>query len=1034
MSHSWRPAMALMVLLALAGPPAAAQQPGTLSVRVTDTANQRPIEAARVFLVGTNVAGQTTPEGRITLRAINPGQYTVRILRVGYTEQSKPITITAGGSASLDVALTAAAVNLAAVVTTATGEQRRVEIGNATANIDAAKVVESAPLGNLNDLLNSRAAGVTVTSGTQTGTGARIRIRGMNSVSLNNEPIWIIDGIRMTSNNASFSTATGSGGGTGGNAPSRVGDLNPEEIENIEVVKGPSAATLYGTDAANGVILVTTKKGRAGAARWTVYGEGGTVYDRNFYPAAYSLWGKRPGETVSSRTFCNLQRVGLGQCTADSTSSLNIFDEKDLTPVSTGNRRQAGVQVSGGTEAVRYFLSAEDENEIGLLELPQFERQRMDSTGIPIRPWTERPNTMLRRSLRSNVNAQLNPKLDVAMSTNFINIAQRYSLESNATAGLGSHLFGGPGTRDNGNVSGLGTPLNGYRAWTPGYMWAEKTEQAVNRFIWSGQANYRPTSWLATRAAVGNDWTGRNDENLLFRGEGPPLTATTRFGSRGINRVLLNNFTVDLGATATYEKFGFQHKTTVGAQYIGFRSSSATTGSQQLAPGSQNVSSGTQLSVGEGTTETKTFGSFIEQSLAWRDRLFLTAAVRSDQNSAFGTNFQSIVYPKASLSYLISQEDWWKAPSFINTFRLRYAYGQSGVQPGPNDALFFYNADITSIANTEQPTVVQGALGNANLRPERSAEHEMGFETQMFSQRVSLDFTYYNKITTDALISAVLPPSFGSVASQLRNLGSVKNAGVEVSLNAQLVQREQFGWDANIAFSSNDNKVVSLGDTPPQLGLPTRTVAGYPIGGYWERPILGWDDKNGDGLLTYFADAARNEVFVGDSVIFRGYSTPRYMTTLVNGFDLFKKQLRVQSMWDWRSGGLWYNNTERIRCTRPNCSGRLNLNAEFVDQATNIAANEHPARTLDGFLQSGAFVRLREVSAQWTFSNSLAKRLVRGRSLSLVVSARNLKLWTNYRGTDPESGFNTTNGTDAPSEFQTVGPPSYFITRINIGF
>ncbi|WP_396203418.1 carboxypeptidase regulatory-like domain-containing protein, partial [Gemmatimonas sp.] len=208
MSHSWRPAMALMVLLALAGPPAAAQQPGTLSVRVTDTANQRPIEAARVFLVGTNVAGQTTPEGRITLRAINPGQYTVRILRVGYTEQSKPITITAGGSASLDVALTAAAVNLAAVVTTATGEQRRVEIGNATANIDAAKVVESAPLGNLNDLLNSRAAGVTVTSGTQTGTGARIRIRGMNSVSLNNEPIWIIDGIRMTSNNASFSTAT----------------------------------------------------------------------------------------------------------------------------------------------------------------------------------------------------------------------------------------------------------------------------------------------------------------------------------------------------------------------------------------------------------------------------------------------------------------------------------------------------------------------------------------------------------------------------------------------------------------------------------------------------------------------------------------------------------------------------------------------------------------------------------------------------------------------------------------------------------
>jgi TonB-linked SusC/RagA family outer membrane protein len=1026
--------LAFAGLLALAAPAVRAQQPGTLTVTVTDAANQRPIEAARVFLVGTTIAGQTTPEGRLVLRPVNPGSYTVRILRVGYTEQSRPITIAAGQGATLSVALTAAAVNLAAVVTTATGEQRRVEIGNATANIDAAKVAEASPLGNLNDLLNSRAPGVTVTSGTQTGTGARIRIRGMNSISLNNEPIWIIDGIRMTSNNANFSTATGSGGGTGGNAPSRVGDINPEEIESIEIVKGPSAATLYGTDAANGVILVTTKKGRAGAARWSIYTEGGTLYDRNFYPDAYSLWGKRPNETVSSRAFCNLQRVGTGECRADSTSSLNIFDEPDLTPIKSSPRRQIGVQVSGGTEAVRYFVSAEDELEVGVLSLPEFERERFDSTGLRIYPWTSRPNQMGRRSLRSNVNATISPKFDLGMSTNFINVAQRYSLESNATAGLGSHVFGGPGTRNNGAVTGLGTPLNGYRAWTPGYMWQERTAQEVNRFLWSGQANYRPTSWLAARAAVGNDWTSRNDENLLQRGEGPPLTAITRFGSRGLNRVYINNLTVDAGATATYNFLGFQNKTTVGAQYIGFNSSSATTGSNQLAPGSQNVASGTQLTVDEATTRQKTFGAFIEQSLAWRDRLFLTAAVRSDQNSAFGTNFQSIVYPKASMSYLISEEDWWKAPSWVNTMRLRYAYGQSGVQPGPNDALRFYTAGITSVQNLDQPTITQAALGNANLRPERSAEHEMGFETQMLNQRLSLDFTYYSKITTDALYSAILPPSFGSVTSQLRNLASVKNAGIEVALNAQLVQRDAFGWDVNISSSANDNAVVSLGGTPPQIGTTTRIQTGYPVGGLWARPITGWQDKNGDGLLTYFTDAARNEVFVGDSAIFRGYSTPRYMTTLINGFDFFAKKLRVQTMWDWRSGGLWYNNTERIRCTRPNCSGRLNLNADFIDQATNIAANEHAARTLDGFFQSGAFVRLREASLQYTFSSDMAKRLVRGRSLSFVATARNLRLWTNYRGTDPESGFNTTSGTEAPSEFQTVGPPSYFIMRFNIGF
>ena len=1037
MQHPWRALLVLAGTIAIAVPQARAQSgPGTLSVRVTDAANQRPVEAARVFLVGTNFAGATSVDGRVTLRGVPAAEYTVRVLRVGYTEQTKRVPIAAGQTVNLEFAMATAAINLAAVVTTATGEQRRVEIGNATANIDVSKVLEAAPVSNLSDLLNSRAPGVTVTSGSQTGTGSRIRIRGMNSVSLSNEPIWIIDGIRMTSDNASFSTATGNGasGNTGGNNASRVGDLNPEEIENIEIVKGPSAATLYGTDAANGVILVTTKKGRAGAARWSVYGESGSLFDKNYYPAAFSLFAKR-GTGVSSRTNgCSLQSVATGVCTADSTVSLNIFDEKDLTPVGRGLRRQLGVQVSGGTEAVRYFFSVEDEKETGVLSLPQFERDRFAASNLPLRPWTTRPNEMARKSMRMNLNSAISPKLDLAVSTNFINVAQRYSLESNATAGLGSHLFGGPGTRDNGTVSGLGTPLNGYRAWTPGYMWQEKTSQDVNRFIWSAGANWRPFSWLANRATVGNDWTARNDENLLLRGEGPPVTATTRLGSRGINRVNINNVTVDLGSTATYNLYNFNLKTTVGAQYIGQRLAGASTGSTQLAPASQSVGSGTIPVVGEGTTIQKTFGVYIEQAFNVGDRLFLTAAVRSDQNSAFGTNFQSILYPKASASYLISQEEWWKAPSFVNSVRLRYAYGQSGVQPGPNDALRFYTASSTSIAAADQPTVIQAALGNDNLKPERSGEQETGFEIQMFNSRVNLDATYYSKITQDALISAIQPPSYGSVASQLRNLGSVKNTGVEVAINAQILQSDKLGWDINLAGSANDNKVVSLGNNPPQIGTTSRTVAGYPIAGLWARPITGWADKNGDGLLTYYADAARNEVFVGDSAIFRGYAAPRYSVTLGSGWDFFSRKLRISTMFDYRSGNKWYNNTERIRCTRPNCAGRLDLKADFIDQATNIAANEHPARTLDGYLQPGAFVRLREMSVQYTVNPALASKLTRAKSLNFVLTGRNLFLSTKYRGTDPESGFNTTSGTEAPQEFQTVGPPSYFIFRVNVGY
>ncbi len=1029
---------ALMALLVIVIMPAGAQQPGgaTVIVRVTNTADQRPIESARVFIVNTNYAAATSAEGRVTFRGVGAGTVTVRVLRVGFAEQVKRVTIGAGATTTVDVAMATAAVSLAAVVTTATGEQRRVELGNATTNIDVGALTEVAPVGSLNDLLNSRSPGVTVTSGTQTGTGARIRIRGSNSVSLSNEPIWIIDGIRMTSTGANFSTATGNGAGTntGGNNPSRIGDLNPDEIESIEIVKGPSAATLYGTDAANGVILVTTKRGKAGAPKWSLYSEGGAVVDRNAYPTAYSLWGKRPGETVSSRTFCNLQRVGTGECLADSTSALNIFNEKDLTPLATGNRRQTGVQVSGGSEAVRYFVSAEDENEVGVLSLPQFERQRFDSAGLPLRSWVSRPNQMNRRSLRANLNATLSPTLELAVSSNFVNVAQRYSLESNSTAGLGSQVFGGPGTRANGTVGTLGTPLNGYRAWTPGYSWQEESAQSVNRFIWSTQANWRPFSWWTNRATVGNDFSSISDDNLLYRGEGPPLTATTRLGSRGINRTGTNNLTVDVGSTLQYKLFGLGLKTTVGAQYIGFRAALASTGSTQLAPASQNVSSGTSPVVAEATTITKTFGVFVEQAVAIHDRLFLTGALRSDQNSAFGTNFQSIVYPKFSASYIISEEPWFKSPAWLNSMRLRYAYGQSGVQPGPNDAQLFFGAGTTNIQTADQPTIIQQALGNPNLKPERSAENEMGFETQMFNSRLSLDATYYSKITKDALIAAVLPPSYGLVTTQLRNLGAVRNSGWELGVTAQLVNRSYFGWDVNVSASGNANVVESLGDTPPQIGTTNRTVAGYPIAGYWAAPITGYQDKNGDGLLTYFADTAKNEVFIADSVVFRGYATPRYNTTVTNGFEFLNRKLRFSTLWDIRKGNLWYNNTDRIRCTRPNCSGRNNLLAAFVDQATNIAASEAPQRTLDGFLQDGGFVRLREASVEYTFNPKLAARLLKARSLSLVVSGRNLKLWTKYRGADPESAFNTTSGTDAPAEFQTIAPPSYFIFRFNLGY
>jgi hypothetical protein len=265
-------------------------------------------------------------------------------------------------------------------------------------------------------------------------------------------------------------------------------------------------------------------------------------------------------------------------------------------------------------------------------------------------------------------------------------------------------------------------------------------------------------------------------------------------------------------------------------------------------------------------------------------------------------------------------------------------------------------------------------------------------------------------------------------------LGAVRNQGWEVLLGGQLLERRFAALDMNLSYSSNSNELVSLGGTPPQIGTNTRVVEGYPLFGFWENKILGWEDKNGDGLITYFSDPAMNEIFVDSVDTFIGYTQPRNLATLTNGFEFLNRHVRLQTLFDYRGGHRWYNNTERIRCTRPNCGGRMDPNASLEDKAMVTAALEHPARTNAGYLQKGDYVRFRELSLQYSLSNDMAARLLRARSANIVASARNLKVWTAYRGVDPESDYQATVDNNVPSEFQTLGPPTYFIVRLNIVF
>ncbi|MEO7085550.1 MAG: SusC/RagA family TonB-linked outer membrane protein [Gemmatimonadaceae bacterium] len=1036
---------------------AVATAQGTLTGAITAQAGGNPLQEARVIVVGTSLFTSSGPDGKYTVRGISAGTAEIRVIRVGYAEQKKSVMIVNGQTATLDFVMATSVVQLQEVVTTATGEQRRVEVGNAVENLSVSQLTATAPVRSVSDVLEARVPGVMVQQGTQTGSGQRIRVRGISSVSLSNEPIFIIDGIRMSSDNGSTSF------GNGGANFSRLGDISPEDIENIEIVKGPSAATLYGTDAANGVVVITTKRGRTGSSHWTAYAEGGLLDDRNWYADNYTLAGhSKTGALLILQNQCSLVAVSLGTCVkADGTKgydSVRVYSpikDPTVTPLGIGNRNAFGLQVSGGNDAIRYFLSGGRDDEIGVFQLDPYERNRFDSLNVTIHPWQMRPNSRLLNNFRGNISAQVNPQFDATVSFGYNTVEALTSNESNNTVGIGSQAFGGPGYRNNGLISGLPDSLVGYRAGTPGNIWAEKLQQNVNRMLLSSNLNWRPTSWLQTRANFGTDLTDRVDNNLHENGEGWPLSSTYRDGAAFNARTNVTNLSADVGATANYNPSRFAWlnlKTTVGSQYNNYRLDQNTAGGTTLPPGAITASAGATKSASEGYSLQKTFGVFVEEGIAVRDRLFLTAAVRSDQNSAFGTNFQRVYYPKGSLSWVLSDEDFFPRSGLfkeVSSLRLRLANGASGVQPGPTDALRTFSAASANVKGTDQSYEAFQAIGNNELRPERSTEWETGFDSKLFGNRIQFDMTYYSRLTHDALISAIIAPSLGAGStSQRANLGAIKNAGMEATLGGQLIDRKQLGLDFHFNTSINANKVVSLGSTPPQIGVSNWIVPGYPINGLWAKAITGWNDKNGDGILTVDEVTIVSDTMFDNSIdpatgkakhsvigigTFRGYAEPRYLTTFTSGIDLFNHKLRIQNLFDWRGGNRYYNNTERIRCTRPNCNGLFNPAASFQEQAMVVAAIYAPEKTLDGYYQPGAFVKWREATATLELPRFMVSRL-HASTGSLVLSARNLHLWTNYRGSDPESDYTATSGGDAPNEFQTFAAPTLFQLRLNLGF
>jgi TonB-linked SusC/RagA family outer membrane protein len=960
-----------------------------------------PVPSVQVQVAGTAFGTTTDASGRFRIGGLDGESVTLEVRRIGFRPARVVATV---GSNDVRISLTEQSISLDQVVVTGTpGGQARREIGNAVTTVNAAEVTERGTVNNIQQLLNGRAPGVFVNPATgNVGTGARIRIRGASSLSLSNEPLIYVDGVRV--NNA---PATGPvNQGFGSTSISRINDINPEDIESIEVIKGPAAATLYGTEASNGVVQIITKKGTIGKSRWNFSTRQGTNYIQNAagrYPVNYFPVPVRGGAP-----------------TARDTVSINLVAREDArgTPVfQNGHIGEYDISTNGGSSLFRYFAAAGLE----------------DTEGV------EPTNGVKRRTGRLNLTVNPNRTVDLGFNIGYTN----GNITLPCEAGCGGRTLGlinATPINDTLLSNGQPNPRRGFNSGLP-TMYDNYYEfyQIVDRFTGGVQINQTLNSWFKHRLNAGTDRTREENSELGRRVEDSltkALLGINGLGYRDMTFRTINNYTADYSASAVFDLArALRSTTSFGTQYYrNYYEKSCAYGEQFPAIGITTVSATTvNRATCQDVEEDATLGFFIQEQMGWADRLYVTAAVRADDNSAFGQNFNRVYYPKFSVSWIPTEAPGWRFP-IVNALKLRAAYGESGKQPITFSAVQTYTS-ATGPGNV--PTVTQNTIGNLDLGPERSKEIELGFDLGALDDRVGAEFSWYRKRTFDAILNRQIAPSLGVPGSQPFNAGLIRNSGLEMLLRGRPIARGPLEWDMSFGYATNNNKVESLGTPesilelrrqatcagyvpgttdPSTCPVPDFVLAsvgalaplhevGYPIGSYFFKRVVSAqiDPTTGNAINILCSDGKGGSMACASApAVFLGRTTPRIEGSFSNTFTLFKN-LQASALVDFKRGYSKVNGSMRFRCVINRRCREWYYPQDYDPRV--IASLKAGTDVLpDAYVNDASYTKLREVSVSYTLP-WLANRFG-GLSRAVIgIAGRNLHTWTDYPGLDPESFF-----------------------------
>lgn len=969
-----RAAVALACTLIAVPSLAVAQNTGTVRVRATDAASGRAIAEAQVLVEGTRIGGSTSATGEVTLVSVPAGQRTVTVRRIGYQLATVPVTVVAGATVTAEAALRVSAVNLSEVVVTGTGTPtERRKVGTSIATIDAS-IITAAHSVTVDQALQGKIPGAQVTqnSGVPGGGGVSVRLRGVNSFISGSDPLYIVDGVIIDNSSGQLADLGGRS-----NPQNRLADLNPSDIERIEVIRGAAAAALYGSRANNGVVQIFTRRGTTGSPRYSYGARFSSSQLReqqpfNFYP--FNVAGLPvPRFNYQNDMFRNAASI-----------------DQNLT-------------VEGGSEATRYFLSGSYTGEDGIL----------------------RSTSSRRMSGRVNLQQQLSSRLTGNFTANIIqtnNEVQAFG-EQNDYGIMGS-LFFAPTHVDFRPVNGI-YPLPPTLGTNPLLAIDRiRNPQEIDRVISSAKLTYNPTSRILLDYTIGLDKLSFEQRQFIPRnavlGTAPISTGRALSAVQGIR--VINQ---DAVAGYTWAPIGFfELRTTGGFNYTAQTVRTTVASATGLAPVGNLVNAGSAFSAGQTEVELRTLGFYGQQEVAWNDRLFLTGAARYDASSTFAPSERWQVFPKFSASYVAIAN----RPGALTDLRLRSALGWAGSQPGLLNA---YSQFITfaQLPFAGRPGFVNDiTFGNPTLKNERAREWEIGAEVGLMDGQVGAELTYYNRLVSDLLFFRPLPTSTG-FSRQFFPIGSMSNKGLEVLVTTRNVNNANLAWSSTVTYTRNRNMVEHLDilDFQSAGGYPNRIRAGQPAGVFYGSyaarncatgalllDSLGRYRRSNQAADMGATLAQRQAISGGtcndslNAVI--GDPNPGWMGSLLNEFTIMGK-LRVRALLD----GVFGNDIMNLS-TRAQNAGIASNSKSYERELLPFGDprklpptwNSRTQGIFEYWMEDGTFVKLRELSVSYLFDAPMLRRYFRD-GVDVTLSGRNLWVWTDYSGYDPEINLFGTN-------------------------